>query len=46
MEANNLPKVAYKTMVIRTFKELSENFNKEIANIRKDRETIKKNHEK
>ena len=36
MEASNLiPDTEFKTMVRRVLKELSENFNKEIANIKK-----------
>ena len=41
MEASNLPDTEFKRMVIRMFKKLNENFNKETT--KKDIATIKKN---
>ena len=50
MEANNLPDEEFQTLVIRLLAkltgkidDLSKNFNREIGNIKKERETIKKN---
>ena len=42
METSNLPDDEFKTLVIRMLDELSENFNKEIGNIKKEIENIKK----
>ena len=46
MEEGNLPDIEFKKIVIRMLKELSENYNKEIANIKKDMETIKRSSQK
>ena len=34
METSNLPKAEFKTLVVRTLNKFSENFNKEIGNIK------------
>ena len=41
MEASNLPDAEFKTLVLRMFKELSETFNEEIGNVKKDTVIIK-----
>lgn len=40
---DNLPDAEFQTLVIRMFSDLRENFNKEIGNITKATENIKKN---
>ena len=45
IKVSNLPDTAFKTLVMRMLKELSENFNKETS-IKKGIETIKKNYSK
>lgn len=53
MESTKIPDVEFKTMVIRMFKDLTrrmgdlrENLNKQIINIKKNIETIKRTHHK
>lgn len=42
MEANNLSVTGLKTMVVMMLRKLHEDFNREMASIKKDTETIKR----
>lgn len=46
METSTLPDTEFKTLVVRMFSDLGENFNKEIGSIKMETEYLKKNQPK